>query len=160
MKLQRLRLLLIIILIVCRMFEFYHPPYTPTWWLKNWRLCIHMYLNVAGYRWNEIGLGLLFKDNCLSLKQLFKEQVILMDKMETIRCPSDAKRYFANCMQSGTEVYARIVKNLKEILSKKDPFPFWRLWSENGNQKRFWCDNPCLGTSPTWLFGEMECGRE
>ncbi|MDD4822495.1 MAG: DUF4373 domain-containing protein [Bacteroidales bacterium] len=134
--------------------NFTYPPLRQPGDSKKWIAHVdkaftdQMWLDIVGMK---SGLGLLFKDNCVVLKQLFKDQVILMDKMETIRCPSDAKRYFANCMQSGTEVYARLVKNLKEILSKKDPYPFEDYDPKTGIRRVFGV------TIPAWAPPRPDC---
>ncbi len=107
--------------------NFTYPPLIQPGDSKEWTTHVdkaftdEMWLDVVGMK---SGLGLLFKDNCMVFKQLFKEQVILVSKTETIRCASDAKRYFANCMHSGTELFAKMVNYLHEVLNKEDPFPF------------------------------------
>ena len=107
--------------------NFTYPPLKQPGDSKKWIAHVdkaftdEMWLDVVGMK---SGLGLLFKDNCMVLKQLFKEQVILVDKMEAIRCPSDAKRYFANCMHSGTELYCKNGRKFTQGVERRRSFPF------------------------------------
>jgi len=120
--------------------NFTYPPLKQPGDSKKWIAHVdkaftdEMWLDVVGMK---SGLGLMFKDNCMLLKQLFKEQVILMSKTETIRDPSDAKRYFANCMHSGTELCAEMVKNLHEVLKKEVHFPFEDYDKATGTRRVF-----------------------
>jgi len=125
--------------------NFTYPPLKQPGDSKKWMAHVdkaftdEMWLDVVGMK---TGLGLLFKDNCMVFKQLFKEQVILVGKMEEIGCPSDAKRYFANCMHSGTELFAKMLGNLHEVLKKEDPFPFEDYDKATGIRRVFGVEIP------------------